>query len=267
MDMQDKDMDKLFQSALDDYEVEPSAKVWTGITSRLDAGKNKRLWMPFLSIAAGLVLLVTIGVLFIPKQVKVNPTKADNNLVKNSPVIKPASITKPVQIKDIAGQNKKQQQAVIAPVNNLAILKKHTTNNAVKSAKLATTTITKPTTDAIKSDDQSVLASAQRSHDIANPVLPDNGTPIMIKQTLDNAPTFASIPTPAAAMATLPVVDKQQAAPVKKRRIRSFGDVLNVVIAAVDKREKKVIQFSNTDGDDATITGVNFGIIKISKDK
>src|SRR4051812_26177497 len=106
MDMQDKDLDKLFQSAFDDYEVAPSAKVWTGITTQLDAGKNKRLWLPFLSIAAGLVLLVTIGVLFIPKQVKVDPAKPDNNnLAKNSPVIKPAVITKPVQVKDVTTQN------------------------------------------------------------------------------------------------------------------------------------------------------------------
>ncbi len=46
MDMQDKDLDKLFQSALDDYEIAPSAEAWMGITEKLDAGKNKRKWMP-----------------------------------------------------------------------------------------------------------------------------------------------------------------------------------------------------------------------------
>jgi hypothetical protein len=41
---------------------------------------------------------------------------------------------------------------------------------------------------------------------------------------------------------------------------------LNVVIAAVDKRKDKVIEFSNTDGDESSITGINLGIIKIKKE-
>src|SRR4051812_18249210 len=113
MDMQDKDLDKLFQSALDDYEIAPSAAVWMGITEKLDAGKNKRKWVPFLSIAAGLVLLLTIGTLFITKQVKVDPTKKDDNvLVKNSPVVKPVQTpVTPVVAKVDPPENKNQQKA------------------------------------------------------------------------------------------------------------------------------------------------------------
>ena len=266
MDMQDKDLDKLFQSALDDYEIAPSAGAWMGITEKLDAGKNKRKWMPFLSIAAGLVLLITIGVLFMPKPVKVDPAKKDDNaLVKNTPVIKPVQApVAPVVAKVDPLKNKNQQRAVIAPVNNLAVIKKHKRSEIITPAKPAT--IIEQQTNPANADDQPVLAATQRNHDIANPVLPDTGTPIMVKQTIDNAPVFASITPVATPAATLPAVDKQ-APPVKKHRIRSFGDVLNVVIAAVDKRDKKIIQFSNTDGEDATITGVNLGIIKINKDK
>jgi hypothetical protein len=80
-------------------------------------------------------------------------------------------------------------------------------------------------------------------------------------------PTEAPFITkPVALTAQLPQADKAiAAAPVKKRRIRSLGDLINVVVSKVDKRKDKIIEFSNTDDDEATITGVNLGIIKIKK--
>ena len=53
MDMQDKELDKLFQSSLDDMEIEPSAHVWGEIAGKLDAAKRKRSLAPYLSFAAG----------------------------------------------------------------------------------------------------------------------------------------------------------------------------------------------------------------------
>ncbi|RYE28502.1 MAG: hypothetical protein EOP42_16695 [Sphingobacteriaceae bacterium] len=55
---------------------------------------------------------------------------------------------------------------------------------------------------------------------------------------------------------------------VKHKHIRSFGDVVNLVMAKVDKREDKLIQFTDTDdGDESTVTGINLGIINIKKEK
>jgi hypothetical protein len=107
-----------------------------------------------------------------------------------------------------------------------------------------------------------VLASATHKQEVIKPVVPDTATKIMAKH-IEEVPVFAS--TPQVIPTQVATANKQ--APAKKHKIRSLGDVFNVMIAAVDKRKDKIIEFSNTDGDDATITGVNLGIIKVKKEK
>ena len=94
-------------------------------------------------------------------------------------------------------------------------------------------------------------------------VLPDTATRILPKH-VDETPAFASIKS---TVVPTEVATVQPTQPVKKHKIRSLGDVFNVMISAVDKRKDKIIEFSNTDEDDATITGVNLGIIKVKKEK
>ncbi|MDN3581489.1 hypothetical protein [Mucilaginibacter flavus] len=257
MDMQDKDLDKLFQSALDDYEIEPSAGVWNGITETLDARKRKRVWLPYLSVAAAAVLVVTAGLLFMPKEAVVIKHK-DNSVAKSVVPIKANPIVNPILATPVIAQPNKNTPAVVtAQVNVLATTRIHKAHEPVQS-------VQNNNSAALKQNEQPVLASANVNEDMAKPVVPDTATKIIAKPVIDQKPVFASIkPT---------VLPEQTAAikavtPVKKHKIRSLGDVFNVVIAAVDKRKDKIIEFSNTDEDDATITGVNLGIVKIKKEK
>ncbi|WP_090473279.1 hypothetical protein [Mucilaginibacter sp. OK268] len=255
MDMQGNELDELFRSSLDELEMQPSAHVWTGIAAELDAGKRKRSLVSFWSIAAGIVLALTIGVLFMPKQVRVN--KQDplaNRIVKQtSPVTK----TIPVVLAD-QQQNKKVTKAVIAPTNHLAAVKLERLNNkADKTKKLR---VQQEGLAKINNEPQAVLTS--RGDDLASAVIPDHtGDEISVKPAIHDLSLLES-KSQLAALTIKPVK-----APVKKHRIRSMGDVFNVVIAAVDKRKDKFIEFSNTDEDDATITGINLGIIKVKKEK
>jgi hypothetical protein len=261
MDMQDKDLDKLFQSALDDYEIEPSAKVWTGITEELNAGKRKRSLAPFLSVAAGVILLATAGLLFIPKEVKVTKSKADGvAAIKQS--LKPAApVAETIaDVQSATQPNKKNVITVIVPVNGLAGIKIYNARRKPVNEKAIATPA--QTHDIVKQDDQPVLASATHKQEVIKPVVPDTATKIMAKH-IEEVPVFAS--TPQVIPTQVATANKQ--APAKKHKIRSLGDVFNVMIAAVDKRKDKIIEFSNTDGDDATITGVNLGIIKVKKEK
>ncbi|WP_439699142.1 hypothetical protein ACFGVS_14525 [Mucilaginibacter sp. AW1-7] len=262
MDMQDKDLDKLFQSALNDYEIEPSANVWTEITGELDANKRKKVWLPYLSIAAAAVLLITAGVLFIPKEVKTISPKKDG-LAGVSHPIKPKTAAGPVeatQPETTAG--KKSEGVAAAPANSLAAISIHKWNK--KAIITAIPVTAAPAKDIAKPDDrQPVLASATNKQEIKVPVQPDTATRIFPKH-IDETPVFASIKSP---VGPTEVSTIKPATPAKKHKIRSLGDVFNVMIAAVDKRKDKIIEFSNTDEDDATITGVNLGIIKVKKEK
>jgi Rieske Fe-S protein len=257
MDMQDKDLDKLFQSALDDYEIEPSAKVWEGISETMDAGKRKRMWIPFLSVAAGIVLLVTAGLLFLPREEVVVKPK-NNALAKATVPVKTPSVVKPTPVTpNIIQQNKNSKGTVIAQVNTLATTRVNKVHQAAPQVQVDKSIVAKP-------NEQPVLASANVSKEIIKAVVPDTATKIMAKQIVDETPVFASIKP---AVVPAQTATAKPTMPVKKHKIRSLGDVFNVMIAAVDKRKDKIIEFSNTDEDDATITGVNLGIVKIKKEK
>ncbi|MGZ3999543.1 MAG: hypothetical protein ACXVIY_02890, partial [Mucilaginibacter sp.] len=66
--MQDREFDDVFRNKLDGFEAEPSAKVWVGIDATLDEKSRKKAIMPWLSIAASIIVLVSAGILFIPKK-------------------------------------------------------------------------------------------------------------------------------------------------------------------------------------------------------
>jgi hypothetical protein len=102
---------------------------------------------------------------------------------------------------------------------------------------------------------------SKRETDAIKAVVPDESIPLQSAETLvlDTKHTLA--------MQILPVSDKQNTKfAKKKRRMNTFGDMMNAVIAKIDKRQNKFIEFSNTDGDEATITSVNLGIVKIKKE-
>jgi hypothetical protein len=256
MDMQDKEFDKLFHSKLDNFEVQPSPVVWEGVARQLNAGKRKRILAPILSIAASIIILLAAGILFIPKKENVSsrqPVKNKNS--KSSIAVNGMQTGKKDTVKLL-----KNHYAV----NRVVHLQPAKTNSyiAVKYVGAVADTLN----DA-KVDEQPVLASAiQKQQEIVKPDVPDVATQLTTVQPVDEAQSF--ITKPALTAVQLPAADKQDTAPVKrKHNIRSFGDLINVVVAKVDKRQDKFIEFTDTDDDEATITGINLGILKIKKDK
>jgi hypothetical protein len=252
MDMQDKDFDKLFSSKLDGLEIEPSAKVWKDINEELSGNKPKKL-IPFLSIAASIILLIAAGALFIPKKQAAikSPVKDNVALVKKSVVdifstlkVKPATAPKTIMI------------ATVKPIHAI-----HSTKTIVS--------VKKEKKD-LKAESTPVPANTTQVLAVVEP--PKNE----IKQTpvIDNTNTVAAIEPdvqqseqPAEAAAIVPPVEKTiEVAHVKKHKIRGVADLLNVAIAAVDKRKDKIIVFADNDGDGTVVTGVNLGIIKIKKE-
>jgi len=261
MDMQDKELDRLFQQKLDDLEIQPSAHVWQGINAELNLGRRKGILSPLLSAAAGVILLITAGILFIPKQRAKHHDHPTEIVKTHQPVTQPMAVTVKPVVRPTTAQNKVPANPVIAPVNTIAHVNK-TKSNLTPSVSQPVNPIPSPVT---AHTDEPLLANAPTAdYPVVNAVVPDTATGISPKLTI-----IASDNTQAALIARVPSHDAHviAAKPVKKHRIRSLGDVFNVVIAAVDKRKDKVIEFSNTDEDDATITGLNLGFIKVKKEK
>jgi hypothetical protein len=251
MDMQDKEFDKLFRSKLDDFEVEPSARVWQGIAGELPEGKRKkRSILPYLSIAASIIVLIAAGVLFISKRTEVaHHRPAKNNVAK---IDNPSVINKTT---DVVART----QAAQKPKTVLIAAAKTAPNNSNRSL------LRQPIKQALTQSVQPALTANTAPH--AAIIMKDDNKVIIDSTNLIAQQPAIQEAKPVLTGAILPVAEnKSQLPSVKKHRIRSFGDMLNVVIAAVDKRKDKIVEFSDTDGDESTITGVNLGIIKVKKE-
>jgi len=267
MKMQDNEFDKLFSSKLADLEMEPSEKVWPGIAGELRGSKRRKILVPLLGIAASIIVLVTAGILFVPKKTIViskHPVKLE--MAKTThPVNNAAPLKEDVKQEDSAKEKLQIITREPKPINRMAKV------NPIKEIKTErvdnTTPAVKKEQQPVKTEEQT-LASVPQKTDVKQ-VVPGNETALSVKQApVEETSGFTTKPT--LAINTLPVPEKQNtvAAVKPKHRIRSFGDLINVVVAKVDKRKDKIIEFTATDdGDESTLTGVNLGIIKIKKDQ
>lgn len=260
MNMQDKEFDDLFNSRLGNFEVQPSAELWHNIDVELNSKKKKSIFT-VLSVAASVLILLTAGILFIPKKGAVKHSKPDSNAVAK---LKP-SVVKPENTKPGNSSDTQQGQlaAVEIPVKNST--KAHQPKiktNAVEQKEHAGPSVVK--TQVTKSQGQLLIASAGTSNqnEVIKPVELTEAASAENKQTVDNS----AINLPAQ-----PVLDANQLAKttkpvVKKRGIRNFGDIVNLVVAKVDKRKDKLIQFSDTDDDESVVSAVHLGSLKIKRD-
>jgi len=255
MAMHDKEIDDLFRSRLDDFEVAPSTQVWNAIDDELNAGKRKRILLPLLGVAASIIVLISAGLLFIPQGEKLNGKHTvKNNIAKikvTVPVIvKATTITTPsiAKAKNITAQ----QHLAGVTVNRVA---------RVSSAKQIT-----PMTEHQNAVSEPVLAATEQREQLVA-VVTDNTTPPTITQPAAVSAAIETLPVRAAGI--LPANTKPVIAKVKpRRRIHTLGDIINLAMAKVDKRQDKLVEFTNSDDDDeANITEVNLGIFKIKKDK
>ena len=143
-----KNIDRLFQEKLKDYEVSPPNKVWSGIENNLtDLPKKRRipLWAKFASIAALIMLFISIGAIYIlptnnftENLLKVPSSKS--TVANESDTLKPFETnTKKTIIAKIVNHKVKRKTITEKPVEyNLKIKEK--TNIAEKQ----TTTKTLP---------------------------------------------------------------------------------------------------------------------------
>lgn len=259
--MQDKEFDDLFHAKLDGFEMEPSAQVWENIDAELN-GKRKKSIFPFLSIAASVILLIAAAILFIPKKEIVKPGHSNKNGLAHTQAIPP--VVKPhAEAPVVAPVIKNTQTENTTEINRVAVV-----HQPVKKETLPAKTSEQPEQavqkqEPVKDNNEQLIAAVPeiKQPEVTNPVVPGPETQLTTKTNAVEAVTTK----PVLASTEVPAV--QQTKTVKRRGIHSFGDLVNIVVAKVDKRKDKVIEFTDTDDDESTITAVNMGPIKIKKDK
>lgn len=125
-----KNIDRLFQEKLKDYEVTPPNKVWSGIENNLTVIPQKRripIWAKFASIAALLLLFISIGAIYLvptnnftENLFKVTPST--NSTVKNiTDTLKPFETTtkQTVTTKKVINHKEKKQNNIERPIDNI----------------------------------------------------------------------------------------------------------------------------------------------------
>ena len=122
-----KNIDRLFQENLKDFEVSPPNKVWSAIEKKLEKPSKKRfapLWVKISSIAALFALLFTVGTIYL---------LPSNNLSKN---------ILPVNNKSLETSDKKDSAITSTKETKIKILTKKPIeiNSDTSIAKLADTT-------------------------------------------------------------------------------------------------------------------------------
>jgi len=257
--MQDNQFDELFRSKLENFEAQPSQGVWEGIAGHLDRKKSRISLFPFFGIAASILVLVAAGVLFIPQKDKVSSKNpAYNNIVN-------AQRKNVTPIKTRTDETTAELEKSNSPYAR--------TEARARSFHFRSKNITRKTgslnseLNPVKVSEVITLATLPQRHEIISPVVPDETTELTAEQSLKETDTFIS--KPALLSAQVPVVNIQDVVPgkQKKHKIQSFGDLVNVVVAKVDKRKDKFIEFSDADDDQSNVTGINLGIIKIKREK
>ncbi len=257
--MQDKEFDELFRAKLDSFETEPSANVWPGIAGELDSAKRRRTLAPWLSIAAGIVVLIGVGLFFIPKK---------TNTIMHLPV-KPG-IAKALQ-PGTTTQTAPGQAIQTSPVKSDPVKPKEGSEVArVQHNQPATITSLKSVDTAglapkeAKSNEPQLMANVSQPTTVKTPVVPDPAIQLAVKTGIDQL-TAASLKADKLA-SQAPTDNKKDSVLVKrKHKIHNFGDLVNLVVDKLDKRQDKVIQFADDEDGDSHLTGVNLGIVKIKK--
>lgn len=118
-----KNIDRLFQENLKDFEVSPPKKIWTGIEKQLTNKSKKRLipiWAKISSVAALLILFFSVGsIYFIPQN---NFTKTllskRNNLINNT-VSEKDSASNNIATTNKSQVNKEVLKGKVIPLNPL----------------------------------------------------------------------------------------------------------------------------------------------------
>lgn len=259
MKTSDKELDDLFNSKLQNLEVEPAANLWQNIDAELDRKPKRKSIIPGLRIAAGILVMLSVGLLFLRKN---EPVK--NNLTKK--------ITKVVlqkvdpNLTQIASLDDKNSMLLLSAKNKVIkeALQKRSKNKVV---------ITK-----------SEIIQKQETKLVLTKILAQN-KPDEDPVGLQNTPIqsrIASVPDASISLKLQPETEMPQKLFVKPsllateshtikakhKRIRNIGDVVNLVMAKVDKRQDKLIEFSDTDdGEESNVTGINLGFISLKKEK
>jgi len=264
MKISDKELDDLFNQKLNGLEVEPDTAVWKNIAAKLDGKRKKKSIVPALRIAAGIIVILSAGLLFLQKNDRPVKNHNQQKVVKQQVEPVQPEINQPEKIveqKDVlllSAKNKEVKEARAAKRNNKIYTSKALTNPApIETDYSSTQTIA-------QSHSQADEQKSVNPHPLIARIAVVPNASVSLKASIEEQSTAMPLVKPT----VLADANNHKPTEAKRKGIRNIGDLVNLVMAKVDKRNDKLIEFSDSDdGDESNVTGINLGIISIKKEK
>ena len=241
-DMSDNEMDKLFREQFANVEIIPSKDYWEDISTRINPEPQRKIsFLWWVSTAAAAVLIL---IFLRPKTGKIKLVKPAEEIAATIPS---APITEP-----------EAEIMAIPPVNTLHHKAKET-KVKVKKSKIEIVSATH------QEEKQIILAAMQP--ELQNNHLSVKEEVIKAVEKTETTPkemmiTAINIHQLEENMNISSVTEIQEES---RTPIRNVGDLVNLVIAKVDKRAQKLIRFNTDEDDNTSIVGVNIGFLKLNK--
>lgn len=239
--MSDEELDEIFRRKLESYEDTPSAKTWANISNELRVsdqgrGRTNRIWMA----AASLILLISMGLLLIPKKPPVR--------LQATQVWEPEAEQRNEQPKVIAVRPRESKSVVF--LQRLASIR-------IESDKHA---------DDYKARGKAISENITHLSRIQQTELQTTSPTAVVKQ--EDTPQMlvderVKVQMPVSEPVLALAEPEHEDAAVNKGKIKSLGDIVNFVVRQVDPRKEKIIEFTNHD-EGSSVSSINLGLLKIS---
>ncbi len=228
----DKNLDKLFQSRFENLEAEPSKDLWFKIDAELEGTNKKKSSKSVIWMSAASVLILLSATLYLYK-----PTEVIRLKVQSDKLEVVAKTENPVK-ENVKTENQDADLNYSKPEKSYKNTVYQVANYKPEVEKSYSQNIGKVATKEVVTAEKSVPVK------IAEPVL---SQPLIVENTM------------IAQVDPEKVVETEDESP--KQKVRGIGGLVNFVIAQVDKRDDKLIEFKNSD-EGAEISGINLGLVK-----
>jgi len=256
----DKELDKLFQQRFGDLEIEPSAAVWEKITGTMDQKRRKKAFPSFWMAAASIVVLISAGLLYFRPQEVIKlqgSTEMAQNIEGNSSRSELSEAPLSIEAPLYSTQSEKANLPEFSPVNA----------SEVKSNEYSLVQMSPVTEPEVKVPAAEPVVIASEPVKKVNQVQPKKSVKVPNRYSGDQSALDVTQPDMMAkADFQEEEVNPDESEVRGQKKIRSIGSLVNFVIAKVDKREDKIIEFKDSD-EGSEVSGINLGLVKIKGKK
>jgi hypothetical protein len=254
----DRELDKLFQQRFEDLKVEPSNQVWEKISNSLDNKKPDRKSFPiFWMAAASVIVVLSAGLWFMkPDQgafLQERPTMLNDNSPEMTQLPNNEAIKQPAEVKQVS---------IASDIVEFTVEKGLEMDSKFVNEPLLVISEIKP------AEEQATLIMT--SNPVNKPAL------AQLKQTIKEVmPRYSVDPSEldlrqrdltASVSKYASSFSEEDRSSVRNKRVRGIGGLVNFVIAQVDKREDKLIEFAESD-EGTEVSGINLGVLLIKSRK